>query len=67
MNLSDLNIIIYLQKIENNELILEREVQQVMIKLYSDKASEKTNIINDFLKLIKESLICTITYLAQDC
>ena len=37
-----------------------------MIKLYSDKASERTDIINDFFKLISESLIHMITYLVQD-
>ena len=37
-----------------------------MIKLCLSKISEKISIINDFLKLISESLICVITCLAQD-
>ena len=37
-----------------------------MTKLYSDKASERINIINDFLKLMNEFLIYIITCLAQD-
>ena len=66
-DLFDLNIIIYLQKIKNNKLISEKKVQQVMTKLHSSKASKRTDIINNFLKLMSEFLIHVITYLTQDC
>jgi len=33
-----------------------------MIKFYLDKVFKKIDIINNFLKLMSEFLICTITY-----
>ena len=66
-DLFNLNTTIYSQKIENNKLISEKKIQQVIIKLCLNKISEKTNIINNFLKLISEFLICVITCFIQDC
>ena len=66
-NLSDLNTMIYLQKIENNKFISEKKMQQVMTKLCSDKFSERIDIINNFFKLMSKFLICTITCFAQCC
>ena len=66
-DLFNLNTTIYLQKIENNKLISEKKIQQIMIKLCSNKVFKKTDIINNFFKLISKFLIHIITYLIQDC
>ena len=66
-DLADLNTTVYLQKIENNKLISKKKIWHVMTKLYLSKASERTDIINDFLKLMSKFLICVITCLIQDC
>ena len=60
MNLNDLAIIVYSHEIVDNKLILEKEMQQVMTKLPASKMLERIEIINDFLKLIKELLVRTI-------
>ena len=60
INLSDFNMTIYLQEIENNELISEKKIQKIMIKLCLNKIFKKTDIINDFLKLINKFLVHAI-------
>ena len=60
-------MIIYSQEIKDNELISKRKIQQIMIKFHSDKVFKKIDIINNFLKLMNEFLICAITCLIQNC
>ena len=57
MNLSDMIIIIYSQKLTNDSLIIKKKVQLIMIRLFSDKMSEKTEIINNFLKTMRKFMI----------
>ena len=64
MNLSDVSIITYFKKIINNELIIENEIRQILIKILSEKTSKKSDIINNFLKLIRDFLIKILICLA---
>ena len=66
MNLSDLSIITYSEKITDNKLITENEIRQALIRMLSEKISERFDIINNFFKLIKDFLIKTFIYLAQN-
>ena len=38
-----------------------------MTKLHSNKVSERTDIINNFFKLMSKFLVCVIICLVQDC
>ena len=57
MNLTDMITTTYFQKLIDNNLITEKKVQLIMIRLLSDKMSEKTEIINNFLKIMRKLMM----------
>ena len=67
MNFSDMTTVIYSHDISDNKLISEAEVQQALVKILSEKASERTEITVNFLKLMRELLIKAMICLAQKC
>ena len=63
MNLSDLSITTYSEKIIDDKLITENEIRQVLIKISLEKILKKSDIINNFFKLIRDFLIKILIYL----
>src|SRR6266480_7434611 len=67
VDLSDLPTFSYSDKLAENESITEKEIRQTLAKMPSDKASERSEITSDFLKLMRDFLVKAITCLAQNC
>ena len=67
MNLTDMIMTAYFQKLTDNSLLIKKKVWFIIIRLFLNKMLKKIKIINDFLKIIKKLIMKMIIWLAQCC